>query len=441
MIMNLLLDPIRKNREYGEIRKALAAVRTAPRRYPSLVTGLCEGALDAFLAAQLRDAADGLPALVIVPDEKTALRLLGTLSGFGLRTELYPDRDPVLYNIVSSHELEHERIAVLTDLIEEKLDAVIATPTAALSFTISEEDLRAATRGLAVGDTVEMDELASFLTASGYVRSDLVDGKGKFSVRGGIIDIFPPHLRHPVRMELFGDEVDQIGYFDLMTQRKTENISEVMLTCAREILLSDEKRKGLATLILRASEKAPTAEVKTSLMHEYESLVTGMDISFSDKYISYIYPEKITLLDYFSRDALCFAVETPSVLDRVNGEEAHMLGTTGELIKAGLLLPKYADFSAEGARLLAFFESHGALLLNNFVSQYPGKLAGTYSFSVRATPSVTGDFAILSEDIASYLRGKYTVLLLCENEVEAASMTTRLLENDIAAIHAVSLET
>ena len=439
--MNLLLDPIRKNREYGEIRKALAAVRTAPRRYPSLVTGLCDGALDTFLAAQLRDAESGLPALVIVPDEKTALRLLGTLSGFGLRAEIYPDRDPVLYNIVSSHELEHERIAVLTALIEERIDVVIATPTAALSFTISEENLRAATRGITVGDVVEMGELAAFLTASGYVRDDLVDGKGKFSVRGGIIDIFPPHLRSPIRMELFGDEVDQIGYFDLMTQRKTENITEVMITCAREILLSDEKRKGLATLILRASEKAPMAEVKSSLMHEYEALVTDMDISFSDKYISYIYPEKITLLDYFGKDALCFAVETPAVLDRVSGEEAHMMETTGELIKSGLLLPKYADFSAENAALLSFFESHGALFLNNFVSSYPGKLAGTYSFSVRATPSVTGDFSILSEDISSYLRGKYTVLLLCENEVEAASMTTLLLENEISAVHAPSLET
>ncbi len=438
--MNLLLDPIRKNREYGEIRKALETSRTAFRKYPSMITGLCEGAMDAFLAALVCDAQSGLPALVCVPDEKTAMHLLGTLHAFGVRAEIYPERDPVLYNIVSSHELEHERIAVLTDLIEEKLDVVIATPTAALSFTISEENLRMATRTIAVGDTVEMEELAAFLVASGYVRSDLVDGKGKFSVRGGIIDIFPPHLRSPIRMELFGDEVDQIGYFDLMTQRKTENISDVMLTCAREILLSDEKRKGLATLILHASQKAQNGEIKTSLMHEYEALVTGMDISFSDKYISYIYPEKITLLDYFSADALCFAVETTAILDRVNGEEAHMLETTGELIKSGLLLPKYADFFAEGTKLLAFFEAHCALLLNNFVTQYPGKLAGTYSFAVRATPSVTSDFSVLSEDIASYLRGKYSVLLLCENEVEASAMTTMLLEHEISAVHAPTVE-
>lgn len=133
---------------------------------------------------------------------KSAARLFGTLSAFGLRAALYPERDPVLYNIVSSHELEHERIAVLTDLLEEKLDVVITTPSAALSFTIPEEILRGATKTLAVGDSIGMEALAAFLAESGYVRSELVDGKGQFSVRGGIIDIFPPHLGNPVRMEL-----------------------------------------------------------------------------------------------------------------------------------------------------------------------------------------------------------------------------------------------
>ena len=439
--MNILLDRIRENREYGEIRKALKSRGDAARRYPSLVTGLCEGPLDAFLAACVCDEEKGIPALVCAPDEKSAARLFGTLSAFGLRAAVYPERDPVLYNIVSSHELEHERIAVLTDLIEERLDVVVTTPGAALSFTIPEEILRGATKTLAVGDSIGMEALAAFLAESGYVRSELVDGKGQFSVRGGIIDIFPPQLGNPVRMELFGDEIDQIGYFDVMTQRKTENLSEVMITCAREILISEEKRKGLSEKIRSAAERASSPEIRTSLMHEYEALTSGMEISFSDKYISYIYPEKITLLDYFRPNTLTFAVESPAILDRLRADEAHMLETTGELLKSGLLLPKYSEFSAENSVLLAFFESRAALLLNNFVSQYPGKLSGMYSFAVRPTPSVSGDFSLLSEDIAAYLRSKYAVLLLCENEAEASSMRNLLTENGIAALYSATPDT
>ncbi|MBQ8497873.1 MAG: transcription-repair coupling factor [Clostridia bacterium] len=440
--MHLFFDRIRENREYGGIIRLLNERGLRANAHPALVTGLCEGAVDVFLASCISEKElGGGAALICVPDEKMATRLLCSMKAFGLRAAIYPDRDPVLYNIISSHELEHERIAVLTDITEKRLDAVIATPTAALSYTISENMLRAATKTLALGDQIEMDELASFLTASGYVRSDLVDGKGKFSIRGGIIDIFPPHLHAPVRMELFGDEIDQIGYFDLMSQRKTENIKEVTVTCAREILISSEKRKGLAALIHSAAGKARSAEVKSSLMHEYESLTSGLEISFADKYISYIYSEKTTLLDYFRKDALTFAVETNAIADRIQKEVTHMTQTTGDLIEQGVLLPKYCQFLADSALLYSFFDTHSALLINHFVTQYQGSLSGMFSFSINTTPSVTSDFEILSADIRDYVRDKYAVLLLCENDVEGASMRDLLIEHEMPAVLLTDLHT
>ena len=433
--MNLFLDRIRENREYGEIIKHLRERDKNVRQYPFLVTGLCEGALDVFLASCLFEKNLGSrTSLLCVPDEKTAARLLHSLCEFGLNAAIYPERDPVLYNMVSSHELEHERIAVLSDILNGKLDAVIATPTATISFTIPKETLREATKTVSVGDSLSMDALADFLVKSGYVRSELVDGKGKFSIRGGLIDIFPPHLHTPVRMELFGDEIDQIGYFDLMTQRKTENIKTFTLTCAREILFTDEKRKGLSSLILSAAQKARTAEIKASLMHEYDALSGSLEIAFADKYISYVYSEKTTLLDYLKKDALVFAVETPAIADRLQSEATHMEMTTGDLIEAGLLLPKYCEFFAESSVLWSFFESHSAVFLNNFITQYSGKLSGMFSFSVRPTPSVLANFAVILEDISSYMRAGYSIVLLCENETEAGAMRTLLIENEIPAV-------
>ena len=433
--MNLFLDRIRENREYGEIIKHLKERGQRAKQYPFLVTGLCEGALDVFLASCIFEKNLGShPALICVPDERTATRLLQSLCEFGLRAAIYPERDPVLYNMVSSHELEHERIAVLSDISDKKLDAVIATPTAALSFTISEKTLRSATKTIALGDSISMDELAEFLVKSGYVRSELVDGKGKFSIRGGIIDMFPPQLHSPVRMELFGDEIDQIGYFDLMTQRKTENIQSFTLTCAREILITPEKRKGLAALILAAAQKARTADVKASLMHEYDALSNSLEIAFADKYISYIYSEKTTLLDYLDKDTLTFVIETPGIADRLQSEATHMERTTADLIEAGLLLPKYCEFYAEAPALWSFFETHTAVLLNNFITQYPGKLSGMFSFAVRPTPSVIANFDAVLEDLSSYLRAGYSVVLLCENDTEAGAMRTLLIEHEIPAV-------
>ncbi|MBR6744324.1 MAG: DEAD/DEAH box helicase, partial [Clostridia bacterium] len=433
--MKLFTDRIRENREYGEIIKNLRRTENRPRPLPLMVTGLCEGAMDVFLAAAVseKDLRSSF-SFLCVPDEKTAARLYRSLTAFGVRAAIYPERDPVLYNMVSSHELEHERIAVLTDMLAHKLEAVIATPTAALSFTIPADMLRGATKTLAVGDCTALSDLAEFLVGAGYVRSDLVDGKGKFSIRGGIIDIFPPHLHAPVRMEFFGDEIDQIGFFDLMTQRKTENIRSVEITCAREILISDEKRRGLAAQIRTVAQKAKSAQVKASLMHEYESLTNSSEIAFSDKYISYIYPERTTLLDYIAPDDLVFAVETPAIADRLQAEATHTEATVGDLLGQGLLLPKYCEFALTAPALFSFLDTHTAVLINNFITQYPGRLSETYSFSVRPTPSVASSFEIVTEDVSSYMRAGYSVLLLCENEAEAGAMRTLLIENGIPAV-------
>jgi hypothetical protein len=93
---------MRTEREYGQIKKSYEDVRFRKRRYPFLITGLCEGALDAFLASFTLDEKKGT-ALVIAPDESAANRLRIFFSNCGLKTEFYPSRRPVLYNIISSH--------------------------------------------------------------------------------------------------------------------------------------------------------------------------------------------------------------------------------------------------------------------------------------------------------------------------------------------------
>jgi transcription-repair coupling factor (superfamily II helicase) len=236
---------LRTEREYGQIKKSYEELRFKKRRYPFLITGLCEGALDAFLASFTLDEKNGKTALIIAPDETAANRLRVFLENCGLNVGFYPSRRPVLYNIVSSHELEHARLACLAGILSGELDAVVTVPEAALQYTAPKEKITMGAKTVAVGDILDLAEFARFLVSMGYVSCDLVDGRGQFSTRGGILDIFPPHLPMPVRMELFGDEVDSIGYFDVMTQRKTENIQTFSVMCAREVMPDEETKKSL----------------------------------------------------------------------------------------------------------------------------------------------------------------------------------------------------
>lgn len=217
--MNIILNRISAGREFSQILKTRRENKGKAKKLPSMITGLCEGALDAFLGAFITEECRDEPSLIIVQDEKSARHIAAALGAYGIHATVYPARDPVLYNMVASHEAEYDRVSALSEISEGNGVVVIATPDAAMQFTMPADKLRAGAFTLSVGDTVDMAELSRRLVDFGYVPCELVDGKGRFAVRGGIADIFSPQSELPLRIELFGDEVDRIGYFDVITQR------------------------------------------------------------------------------------------------------------------------------------------------------------------------------------------------------------------------------
>ena len=134
------------------------------------------------------------------------MKISASLSGYGISSAIYTDRDFSLYNVPCSHEYEQERISVLASLIEGKIDCVIATPDAAMQRTVPKMRLSAIRYKLSVGSTVDLKHLASYLFGFGYRRVTSVDGVGQYAVRGGIFDVYPPNTPAPVRIELFGDD-------------------------------------------------------------------------------------------------------------------------------------------------------------------------------------------------------------------------------------------
>ncbi|MBQ4064462.1 MAG: hypothetical protein IJD10_00005, partial [Clostridia bacterium] len=183
--MSILLHPFRGEREYRELVASLKEQRSSRIPRPARMIGLCEGARHALFGALLEDVCEKRsgPALLLVPDEKEAVRCATALAALGHTPLVYNYRDFVFYNITASHEYEHERLGVLTAILENACDVVIATPDAALQYTIPKERLAAATRTLSSSDTVELEEIRAFLTESGYQSVEMVDGVGQFSVR------------------------------------------------------------------------------------------------------------------------------------------------------------------------------------------------------------------------------------------------------------------
>ena len=426
--MNLIKDLFRSIGEY----KALCQSRDEMIRYekarPILAGGLCDGAKFAFCACLCEDAGKktGKPALIVCGDEKEMMRLYAALSEMELKCLIYPERDFSLSNAACSHEYEYERIGVLTAALDNSADCVITTPGAALQYTIPKEKLKSRKRRYTAEDAIDLTELSGYLVSCGYNRVTSVDGAGQFAVRGGIVDVFPPSSSDPYRAELFGDQIDSLGVFDIISQRRIENAPSFSLYPVREVIADEQSIQKVRSVIKAQIKKADKEETKKALEGELSSLENTALPDFLDKYISVIYEQKQTLLDYFE-GALVICDSPNAIADRIKGSLKADELTSSLMIEQGQINGKYADYRAGGAVFDNFAEKQAAVFVDNF-SSGGSKYGGVFSFRTSSPLSYNDSFELLRDDLQRYINGKWGVVLLCENEAVARSFSDMLYE-------------
>ena len=448
--MNILTDCVRSDGEYPQLLKTITQTQTARTPQPILVSGLCDGATDAMYASLLEDIQrqDKRPVLLIFPEEKDCVRVRALLEQFGLRVAFYVGRDLTFYNITASHEYEHERLKVLSGLLNGSWDAVVTTPDAALSYTIPPERLISANMRIDYDSSrLEPAELAEKLVAAGYMRTELVDAPGQFAMRGGIIDVFPAvasftdidgqtHIgSEPFRVELFGDEIDRMEIFDPGTQRMTVTLNTVEFSPARELLLTDQTRGQLKKAIEQWRAKSHDERARSEMTNELAVLDGGVELNFADKYITLIYPERTCLLDYFGKRPTVFLRGTTAIWDRIKAAEWHLNQTVEELLEGGTIAPKYTDYSKPQSILELFLEESVSVHFDSLGQGMSGKkLSALFTFRTKHMVSYCENLELLCEDLESYRRGGYRVVLTAENEAAAKNLCALLCEKGFSAL-------
>ncbi|MBQ7335243.1 MAG: transcription-repair coupling factor [Clostridia bacterium] len=444
--MSILTECIRTDPEYAQL------LRTVERDFrdkplPILASGLCDGASDAFLISALQDTAKvrkSAPALLICPEEKDCVRLTGILERCGIRAAFYMARDLTFYDITASHEYEHERLRVLYGMLCGDFDAVITTPDAALGYTVPPQKLKDTVLHIDENAAIAPQELAKKLIDTGYVRTETVDSPGQFALRGGILDIYPPYGCfadrdggnkngvYALRLEFFGDDVDRMGLFDPDTQRMTQNVCSADFPPARELLTDAE--------ILAALKKAVSAQFKAThderileeLIKENAAVDAAMQgsrsLHFLDKYITLIYPQRASLLNYFdaARTLVCIR-GTNAVNDRLQASEWHLNQNVTELLEGGTIAPKYTDYSKPASTLELFCDANVTLHIDSIAHSISDKrLAGLFGFRTRHTVSYLDNDELFLEDLRGYVQNGYRCIVLAENETDAHTTEEKL---------------
>ena len=217
-------------------------------------------AIRPFLLAALVSSDDGLadrPALIVAPDDIAARDLARDLRAYlaPRRVRYYPSRGTgFASHVAPPPHLVGLRIAALDSLVEDE-GAVVVASAVALAEAVPDTSLRPSGFTLYRGQEVDLGDVGDRLVEAGYERADQVEERGQFAIRGGILDVFGATEDRAARIELFGDEIDQIRWFSTFTQRSLGDTDAIELAPAAE--LGAEYRELAEMALSEAEEDRP----------------------------------------------------------------------------------------------------------------------------------------------------------------------------------------
>ena len=374
----------------------------------------------------------GVTAFCVASDEKEAQTLCNDLCSMGLKACVYPVRD---YNFLDfqsiSHEYEHARLKVLLKLIENDCDVVISCIDAASQLTVPKKVLEESTIVFEEGKEIPLEKAVRSLTLLGYERFDAVDGNGQFSLRGGILDFFMPDSDYPVRAEFWGDEITDLSYFDLETQRRFKKAGKIKLTPSTEIII--ENKDALADKIVHKANllrSKNSTKAKEKLLSEAELIRSGAQIANADKFIGQIYDKPECLFDYFSRDTLFFTSEFGNISDRGKAMDFQNSEALKQGFEDGVLCRGFDRFTLTFNECIDIFNAHGTIVLENFVhGSIPINLADIISFSSKQLNRWNGSYKQLAEDLNGLFTPQSRGVILAGTD-KAAKNLCDSLRND-----------
>ncbi len=381
---------------------------------------------------------------VLAADETEASRLAEDLQALGLRTLLLPARELSLRQVESaSRDYEQQRLSVLATMAEGGYDCVVACSDGAMQYTIPPDTLLERTLELTAGAPLPVADLPAALAAAGYERCQQIEGPGQFAVRGGIVDIYPAACPAPLRLELWGDTVDTLSYFDLMTQRRTEPLTAVSVPPAVEIMYDSPAELAADIESLAAAQRGKMADtVRENLQRDIDRLRGGLAPTSVDKYLPLIYKEKANLFTYL-RDGLLFVSEPARVKERVRTTLWQLEQDETALLEEGLLCRGLMDYAPTWEQVAAVLEHGPTVLMDAFArAGAEVRLARLYTVNARQLPVWSGKVELLAEDLRDLLSRRMACVVLAGSEEKAARVLAEDLHKmGLPALYAKSPDT
>ena len=391
------------------------------------------------------------PIVVLCQDDIFAKRLQGELSAF-LQEEfaVLPSRELTFYDsAVVSRTWEQKRLRQLFALYNGTTKLQILSWESLSERTIPPEVLMKASFPLIVGNEYSIDVIIQQLSNAGYRRCSMVEGPGQFAVRGGILDVYTPAAEQPIRAEFFGDELDTMGYFDPNTQRRTENIEQIMILPVAETQPSLHPNgigglcADIQNLIARQRRrKNPNTTLINTFEKDIEKFENGLLNAAADRYMALIYEKFATALDYIPPDAVIVICDQGN-LHRAARNRIEEIGMQlDSLLQGGLVAGELCDFVIQWEDFCRSLTSRTVVYFDSFAgAAYPQECLPKELLPITAKqlPNYGGNLDAAASDLSYYQKMDFASLVLCGTRRRAELLQEMLSSRGISAFLCIPL--
>ena len=443
--MEQLLSLLKTIPEYSALVSALSDGKSAA------VTGIGQINRSHMIAGLCRDL--DRPLVLVCQDDIAARRLQEELKGFlSITAPILPGRELTFFDAaVVSRTWEQKRLRQLYDLSQGKTKLQILTWESLSLRTMPRKVLQSAAFALEVGQEYPLEELIRRLTASGYSRCGMVEGPGQFAVRGGIVDIYSPASDNPIRAEFFGDELDTMGYFDPVTQRRSENIDDAVILPVSETQPGLHPGgltglcKDITTLIARQKRRKTLNEALiTTLTRDQEKYENALSNPASDRYMALIYPEMATAADYIPENAVIVLCDHSSLHRSARSRTEEMGMQLDSMLQGGLVAGELCDYVWQWEDFcsllprfsVAYFDAFGG-------SAYPEACQPQVLLPMTAKqlPGYGGNLDTAASDLIHYQKMDFGALVLCGSRRRCELLQQLLRDKGLSAFLCIPLTT
>ncbi|HHY14563.1 MAG TPA: transcription-repair coupling factor [Firmicutes bacterium] len=444
MSLQGLTDLIRQSKEF------IAAEKVVRKGLTHIFTGLSGGQRSAFLSA-IHDP--GRVMLVVTPTLDQAEKLAGDAAA------LIPHCDALIWE--GNELMPYEEALPALDLRTERLrvlqrgrraGTIVFAPITGLMEGLTAPDRFFESQlSVDLNSRFELNDLARRLIRLGYERTAAVEGPGQFSIRGGIVDIAPIDLEHPVRLEFFGDEIDSLRSFSSETQRSLKNITEAVIGAARETLYEFEALEQIKEDIWEAAQAQSERLHRLMRPEEGDQLLAVVARHLEafdergyfpgiDQYKPFFGRAK-TLFDYLPEDVLLVLDEPLRLKEAVDHAYLEINENIAQLVEKGRVLPALGGLYRDWADLWEIFQRHTPVYLSVLGKRVAGmEGASSTSLGLRMPEHFAGSIERMLKRVKQWRKDHYRILILVSGGERGERILELLREEGIPAVYVQQLQ-